>query len=490
MFRLFAVFSPVALFQYTKRLRRFLFFPVIFIVLLLAHLAHSGVLWEGDTLPLASAQQMSHGSVLYRDVWFDKPVLVPAVYLLWGAASGVPLRMAGTLYALLASWLAFAVASAFWTAREGLWAAVLMAFFLTFDTHSAVVPLAADMLLVVPHLAAVLFARRKQPLLSGIAAGIGFLFNTKAVFVLVACALFAWPGVVGLAAGFVIPNVLALAWLAATGSLEPWLDQVWRWPALYAASPIVSDPVWNGIIRTANWSGFHLILIAGSIAVWSRRVHWKMTVWAALCYCGVVLGWRFFPRYFLLLLPVLAVTAAWSLARLRSRTLIILGVLALAVPLIRFGPRYVTLGNDYLHGRQSQWSDLALDQDSREAARLALQHAGSGATLYVWGYRPELYVYTRFRPASRFLDCQALTGVPADRHLTQSIVVLAKGTREARETVARSLPDVVIDSLSLYNPALSPDHYPELRPWFTGYQEAARTKGSIIYVRRPNTIGG
>lgn len=471
-------------------LRRILFFTAIFLLLLAAHLAHTGVLWEGDTLPLASAQQMIHGGVLYRDIWFDKPLLVPAVYLLWGAEPGAVLRLAGAIYALLACWLAFELAAILWTRREGYWAASLLAFFLTFDTHSAIVPLAADMLLLVPHLASVLFAHRRQPFLSGVAAGVGFLCNAKALFVLAAGGVFAWPGVTMVSAGFLIPNLFALVWLGATGSLEPWLDQVWRWPALYAGSPIVANPVWNGVVRTLNWSGFHLALVAAAAGLWLRRKHWQLGVWAIFCFAGVALGWRFFPRYFLLLLPALVIAAARTFATLRSRPWLVAAAVALMVPMIRFGPRYVSLGNDYWHHRESAWSDLALDQDSREAARLARAVSPSGSSLYVWGYRPELYVYTNFRPASKFLDCQALTGVPADRHLTQSLVVLTKGTREARESVARSRPDVIIDSLSLYNPALSPDHYLELKPWLLGYREVSRSKGSIIYVRRPLTIGG
>jgi hypothetical protein len=96
-------------------------------------------------------------------------------------------------------------------------------------------------------------------------------------------------------------------------------------------------------------------------------------------------------------------------------------------------------------------------------------------------------VYTGLRPATRYLESQAMTGVPADRHLTQSTVVLTAGTHEAREELAHSQPDVLIDGLSLYNPALSMDRYPELREWLKGYKESARTTGSVIYLRR--TIG-
>ena len=343
---------------------------------------------------------MAHGSVLYRDIWFDKPPLVAAVNLLWGVQAGPVLRLAGALYALLSCWLAFALGTRIWTRREGYCAAALLAFFLTFDTHSGVVPLAADMLLLAPHLAAVLLAYRKQPFWSGAAVGLGFLFNAKALFVLAACALFAWPGLPLLAAGFALPNLFAFGWLTYTGALAAYFDQVWRWPALYAASPVVSDPVWNGIVRSGNWVGFHSALVLGASVVFVRRENWRFVAWAVLCYAGVVLGWRFFPRYFLLLLPVLTVVAARGITMLRTRVWLAVVAVALAVPLIRFGPRYVMLGNDYVHGRQSTWSDLALDQDSRAAARLATANSKPGSTLAVWGYRPELYVYTGFRPAS------------------------------------------------------------------------------------------
>ena len=462
----------------------------MFAFLLAAHLRHAGVLWEGDGLPLAAALQMMRGSVLYRDIWFDKPPLVAAVYLLWGAKAGVALRVAGALYAWIACLLAYALAARAFpekgTRREGYLAAGLLGFFLTFDTHSAVLPLAADMLLVVPHLAAVLLALRKQAFWSGVAAGIGFLFNAKAVFVLAACAIFAlpgaWPQAPMLLIGFVLPNLAALGWIAGTGALTPYIDQAWRWPARYAASPIVANPVWNGVVRTLNWLGFHAVLAMGAVIFRLRRAGWKTTwkyvAWAAICYAGVVFGWRFFPRYFLLLLPALTIAAARGtapFAPIRNRVAIAVAVVAMAVPLVRFAPRYVSLRN---------WNDLALDRDSREASRIALANSPAGGSLYVWGYRPEDYVYTGLRPATRFLDSQAMTGVPADRHLTQSDVVLTAGTQEAREELARSRPDVVIDGLGLYNPALTMDHYPELRPWLAQYREAARTAGSVIYVRR------
>ena len=143
---------------------------------------------------------------------------------------------------------------------------------------------------------------------------------------------------------------------------------------------------------------------------------------------------------------------------------------------------YEMLARDLITGRQTEWTDLAMDQDSREAARLVRERAKPGDTLFVWGFRPELWVYTGLPAATRFLDCQALTGVPADRHLAQSQpAVAADFTRANRLELAHSRPTFIMDGLSAYNPKLAMSVYPELRPWLAHYREVARTRMIVVY---------
>jgi hypothetical protein len=61
--------------------------------------------------------------------------------------------------------------------------------------------------------------------------------------------------------------------------------------------------------------------------------------------------------------------------------------------------------------------------------------------------------------------------------------VLTSGTHEARKELAVSKPDILIDGLSLFNPALSMDRYPELRPLLSEYREVGRTRSTVIYQR-------
>jgi hypothetical protein len=430
---------------------------------------------------------MLHGKTLYLEAWFDKPPLVPAIYLLWGVQIGWVLRLAGALYAFAACLMLYRFAEEMWTPREGLLAAWLLGFFLIFGIPSSVLPLAADLLMLLPHIAAVYLARRGQAFWSGAAAGVAFLFNAKAAIVVAVCILFVPRSLPQLAGGFLIPNAIAFAWLAISGALPSYLQQVWEWGGmLYSRHTFVDRPVWNGLVRTVNWLGFHSAIALGALAyfVRAREPHkWKLTVWVVLSFAAVAAGWRFFPRYYFQVLPVLSLLAARGFFLLPAWRFGVIAVLLL-VPFARFGPRYFTLAADLARGSPHEWRDVAMDRDSREAAQLLKRFERPGDSLFVWGYRPEIFAYTRMPAATRFLESQPLTGVYADRHLTQTGALVPELTRRHRAELVRSKPDLVLDGLGLYNPALAITAYPDLSEWLAEYQEIGRTTASVLYRRR------
>jgi hypothetical protein len=157
--------------------------------------------------------------------------------------------------------------------------------------------------------------------------------------------------------------------------------------------------------------------------------------------------------------------------------------LLLLVPFIRFGPRYARLALDNLQDREPNWSDVVMDLDSQRAAAKIRSLVHPGDTLFVWGYRPDLYVYTRMSPDGRFWDSQPLTGVPADRHLSASNAIYSGPAVANRRELAHSHPDFIVDGLSRFNPKLSPRVFPELRPWMGSYKLIDQTKLSLIYRR-------
>lgn len=456
------------------------FWALLAALLAAAHLCHAGVLWAEEGLPLAAACQMLFGRMLFRGIWFDKPPLVPLVYLLWGAQTGWLLRLAGAVYTLLACRLAWAFARDLWSRREAYWAAGLMGFALTFYVPSAVIPLAADLLMLAPHVAAVWLAYRKQPFWSGALAGAAFLINPKGVFVLAACVAWSWGALVPLALGFAAVNGLALAWLWSQGALVPYWEQVWKWGGVYAGGTFAANPLPYGARRVLAWAGFHAGLLVAAAAFWLRagKQRWRWAAWAGLSAVAVAAGWRFFPRYFFQVLPVLVLMAARGFVLLGRRKWYALALLL--VPLVRFGPRYVLLAT----GHSGGWADISMDRDSRAASGMVRAMAKPGDTLLVWGFRPEMYAYTRLPAASLFLDSQPLTGVPADRHLTESRALAPQLGAENRAQLVRTRPTFIMDGLGPYNPALAIGSYADLRPWLADYVAVGRTRETVIYRRK------
>ena len=323
---------------------KLLFLP-LFALLLAARLCHVGILWAEETLPLAAAQQIRAGKVLYRDIWFDKPPLAPALYAVLGGEPGWLLRVAGTLYSLLCCWIAWGFARELWGGVEGMWAAGLLGFFLIFDFPASVIPLAADFLMLAPHLAAVWLAYRRRPMWSGALAGVAFAINPKGVLVLAVCAC--WAPSWRLVAGFAGVTGAVSAWMWGAGSLAAYWDEVWRWGRIYAGTTFVEAPVKNGLLRTLNWAGFHAAIVVAAAAGISRRGlagRQRWIVWLVISLAGVTAGFRFFPRYYLQLMPVVVLLAARGFAEMRGRQRAV--ALLLLIPLARFAPTYYMAAND------------------------------------------------------------------------------------------------------------------------------------------------
>lgn len=452
-------------------------------------LCHVRLLWADEDYHLAAALNILHGKLPYRDFWYDKPPLNAVYYLLIGGYSGWPLRLLDMLYVLLACFLVFRLARVWWGESEGRVAAILLAFFLAFYLPSSVIAFAADALMIVPHLTAIYFAFTRRAFLSGISCAVAFLVNPKGLFVLAVCASWLLPSVPLLILGFALPLIAAGALAMLNGVWAGYVEQVWRWGWIYAAQSPVIHPVQVGVVRTLDWLGFHVAL-AGSVVFamfhLSREDRWKLGSWLALSFAAVCLGTRFAPHYFLQLLPAMVIAASKGIVlawRQYRKTAAAFMIAALLVPFVRFAPRYVSLAYDNLLGRTPRWSDVVMDLDSRAAADKICALARPGDTLFVWGYRPDIYVYTRLTSDGKFWDSQPLTGVPADRHLHVKDAIYGGPAARNRRELVQSNPTWLIDGLGPLNPNLRPDVYPDLRPWLAHYEVVARTRLSAIYRR-------
>jgi hypothetical protein len=269
----------------------------------------------------------------------------------------------------------------------------------------------------------------------------------------------------------------------------------------------VEHPVREGGVRSLNWLGFHLALVvpAATVLIKERgRTRFRFAIWLCLAAAGVWAGERYFPRYYLILIPPAILLAARGFVLLsgwygktevapmtspqwRCVFCVCLGLLL--IPMIRFGPRYVLLAEDLLLGRPHQWGDVVLNQDSQEVAaeisEVIRSRGISDRSLLVWGYRPDLFAYTQLAAGTPYLDSQLLTGVIADRHLMNTKVSLPAAAQN-RLALIQSSPTFIVDGLGPLNPKLAITEYPELQSWLEeNYEEVGRTKDSVVYARRP-----
>jgi len=440
-------------------------------VLLASRLAHVNILWADEDYHLAAAFQVLQGKMLYRDLWYDKPPLTALLLTLFGAFAGWPLRLVATALAVGCCVAAYRFATAVWGQREGFAAAGLLAFFQIFYFPNAVLTLEPDTLLVLPHILAVYWAWKRRGLAAGMAAGVGFLLHPKGAFILLACFVFAPGEWLRLGAGFLLPNVVAAGWLVMQGAWPGYVDQVWKWGLLYAGAPPV-EPVIDKWLRLAGWFGFHAALVIGAVAQWRTggdRRRWVL--WCAVALIAASLGWRFSPRYLNFLLPPLVMCAAAGLGNrsLWSRLGVGLVVVALVIPAVRFGPRSITLAAENFAGAPHSWADVRMDQESRVGAAVIRGIKQPGDTIFVWGYRPDVVVYTRLPVAGRLWDSQPVTGVPADRHLGNATPLDAEEAARNRMELSRMAPTILVDGLSAYNPQLDIRNFSDLAEWFARY---------------------
>ena len=331
-----------------------------------------------------------------------------------------------------------------------------------------------------PHLAAVYLAFRGRPVCGGHRGSLAFQLSVKGLMVLVSAALFtSMTGLLPLLAGFLIPNAMVLAWLAATHSFAAYVEQVWRWGLLDAGSTQYGFGLAAllGLWTALGWFGFHAALLIAASFYWARQrgpEPAKILAWCFLSLAAVSIGWRFAPRYFMQLLPALAIPAARGyLTSPRALRLIIAA--ALLVPAIRFGPRYIQLA------RGAPWADTAMDRESEAAAKLILSQKRPGDTIFVWGYRPGVVAYTRLPVGSRIWDSQPLTGVPANRHLSDDQSVDPAWAARNRAAFVGSHPSWVVDGLSLYNPRLDIHNYPDIAQWMKQACPAGQAGLTLVY---------
>ncbi len=169
----------------------------------------------------------------------------------------------------------------------------------------------------------------------------------------------------------------------------------------------------RGVRFTLLFVGECLPLLIGAVLAYpDRRGVWaekQAERTALLCLLvasaiGASAGARFYPHYYIQLIPPLALLAAPYFARLWS------GKAAPRHWLLRPRITQAWLGLTVVAFFILHLVGLAARSTSSQAGRYLREHSAPADRIFVWGQDPEIYLEARRRPASRYIATFPLTG--------------------------------------------------------------------------------
>ncbi|HEY4185958.1 MAG TPA: hypothetical protein VGP07_12870 [Polyangia bacterium] len=495
------------------------------------------LLSDDEAIYATTADAMTRGELLYRDVVDHKPPLIYHVYQAGFAAFGRYDVQGAHALVLLAVLLTAALLLAVrWRdgAGSGLAAAGLFLIFsTTWHDYDALAANCELFLLAPQTLAAWLLLRElhapsRGPRGVALHLAVGFLIGTSALFkyqgltflgasvgLLVWWALLrriSWARVTGLSlchvAGALMPAALYLWWCVVAGNAAAtiyWFEFNFS----YVGAGLTGlAALARGLHRTALVGGVALVpyVLGLSAAVTTaaavvRAMRTRFTdanglpspatvlglLWLVTSALAVTAGGRFFGHYFHLILAPLCVLAAPRFAQLwragwsrRGPLLALCAVPALCFFLL------ATLGRSLA---------ARLDEVEPPYGEVAARIAGLTAadeSIFVWGNSPQLYILARRPMGARFSFCNYMTGESPG-------TPIETGQRDADANQLPASWDMLFSDLEQRRPALLVDaaaagwdgydkfplaRYPRLRAYVDQHYRPVEVRAGVVLYRR------
>lgn len=449
-----------------------LFLPAVLLLVLFLRLPtfFTPIILSDEAYHSMRANVMLSGGELYRDIIDRKPPLIPLLYalsfLLFGKSNLLPVHILATCWVMATALAIFHFSRTFFNRKAAVWAVLIYAVsshsFLARDFHAA----NRELFMILPLILASHFFLQGGKLagvLSGAMVGIGFLFKQPAgiqilpllIFLLVQRTSWRFRAIRGLhiVIGFLLTLLITALVFWKRGTLGDVI--YWLFTANYyyiTQKTTLSLSIQRGFITTLS------IAAAGSVlwyfGIWectrslrifrSRRgasPEFFCSLWFLTTIIPVVLGFRFFPHYYLQLYPPLGILAGIRFSewvsgprdsrKRRNRLSAVTPALVL-IPLVfwmlAFFPRRIPPEPDY-----------------RQIGDYIVSATGANDRIFVWGNFAEIYWYTKRNPATRLYNVGLVTGLSGGRPPDIDSVQLPNGMQILLEDFARTPPVLIID---------------------------------------------
>jgi 4-amino-4-deoxy-L-arabinose transferase-like glycosyltransferase len=246
----------------------------------------------------------------------------------------------------------------------------------------------------------------------------------------------------------------------------------------------------KGVLITLAFFGVCLPLVIGAIMacrdkaqIWVERTPERTALFGLLAASaiGAAAGGRFYPHYYVQLIPPLVLLAAPYYARLWSR--------AMRPPhwLLRPTVTYAWLALTVIALSIEHWMGLAPQRAPSQTGRYLFTHSAPGDRIFVWGQSAKTYLDAHRRPASRYITTFPLTGKIFGGSLpdvdTRNRIVPGSWENLQQE-FAKHPPAYIIDLYSESGALYPVQQFPILAKLLAEhFQPVARTEEGVIYCR-------
>jgi 4-amino-4-deoxy-L-arabinose transferase-like glycosyltransferase len=247
----------------------------------------------------------------------------------------------------------------------------------------------------------------------------------------------------------------------------------------------------KGLENTLAFTAFCVPLTAGAWVSWRDHKLWAgrrpqrltLTLLVIVSLVGAGSSGRFYPHYYIAVIPPCALLAAPWLAQAwraagRERRVARLTQAWLAATVIVFA---------VAHGR-----GLSRQPAVSEAGQYLMTHSSADDRIFVWGQATRIYVDAHRRPASRFIATFPLTGLifgaplPAagEQAIDTRSRIVPGSWDKLREDFAAHQPAFIVDTETAKDARYPIHQFPALEQLlFREYEPVAETADGIVYKR-------
>jgi 4-amino-4-deoxy-L-arabinose transferase-like glycosyltransferase len=294
----------------------------------------------------AGAAELVAGGTFFRNVVDHKPpgiyLIYALVYRLAGVFNVTAVHVVLVLVAALTAYLVGLVAQEFFGARAGRWAGMLYAVASVVGPANDFQAANSELFMNLPLVAALWLAARTwvrgralhaESFAMGLLVGVAVLIRPQAALALLPMAVVVvrreveFTAVALAAAGMMLPLLAMAAWLWRADALADAVTSL-AYSRYYTNSLPFEVKLANATLKTLFFLAIDVGLVIPAVAlivrgrrrdfVWRHGVGCLLVSWLLASFVAVSMGGRFYPHYFIQILPLLAIMAARQLTTWRQ----------------------------------------------------------------------------------------------------------------------------------------------------------------------------